>query len=262
MTGPTTPPLRLTKAELDALPLYAAVLCVDQKYRRVYLALKVGNPPGTGGHTWRTTDYSTIPDSGRLAADYALLLDPGLTAVLLMGFAQDAALAATSTKADALTEPDQASNVVHVRREPDVVHSRHHAPRDIPSPSVGPATTPALARADATYRAHRVVVDEDGAAPSCAGCEFVTPLAADGQWDHPAFHRHRIAATVYAALRDPDDPDALAREYVARLAHESWDTGCQRVCFHATWDDMTELDRNVVRAQLAAMTSTVLGRSS
>lgn len=64
---------------------------------------------------------------------------------------------------------------------------------------------------------------------------------------------------VSAALHDPDDPDALAREYVARLAHESWETGCQRVCFHATWDDMDELERNTIRAQLDAMTTVVLG---
>ncbi|NMF27934.1 hypothetical protein [Cellulosimicrobium aquatile] len=147
MTGPTPPPLRLTKAELDALPLYAAVLCVDQKYRRVYLALKVGNPPGTGGHTWRTTDYSTIPDSGRLAADYAVLLDPGLTALVLMGFAQDAALARAAVKAEALIETDQVTNVVHARHEPVVGHSRHDTPRDVPSSAGRPATSSALARA-------------------------------------------------------------------------------------------------------------------
>lgn len=141
MTGPTPAPLRLTKAELDALPLYAAVLCVDQKYRRVYLALKVGNPPGTGGHTWRTTDYSTIPDSGRLAADYAVLLDPGLTALVLMGFAQDAALARAAVKAEALIETDQVTNVVHARHELVVGYSRHRAPRDIPSSLGGPAPT-------------------------------------------------------------------------------------------------------------------------
>lgn len=145
MTSPTTLH-RLTKAELDALPLYAAVLCVDQKYRRVYLALKVGNPPGTGGHTWRTTDYTTIPDSGRLAADYAVLLDPGLTALVLMGFAQDATLARAAVKAEALTGTDQVANVVHARHAPDVVHSRHEAPRDIPSSENGPATTLALSR--------------------------------------------------------------------------------------------------------------------
>ncbi|SDG20135.1 hypothetical protein SAMN04487781_3991 [Cellulosimicrobium cellulans] len=128
MTGPTTPH-RLTKAELDALPLYAAVLCVHQKYQRVYLALKVGTPPGTGGHTWRTTDYSTIPDSGRLAADYAVLLDPGLTALLLMGLTQHAVLAADPAKAGALTASDQVSDVVHARHEQDVVHSRHDAQR-------------------------------------------------------------------------------------------------------------------------------------
>lgn len=66
-------------------------------------------------------------------------------------------------------------------------------------------------------------------------------------------------AVVGAALHDPDDPDALAREYVARMAHESWATGCQRVCFHAAWDDMDELERNVVRAQLDAMSAVVLG---
>ncbi len=231
MTGPTTLH-RLTKAELDALPLYAAVLCVDQKYRRVYLALKVGNPPGTGGHTWRTTDYSTIPDSGRLAADYAVLLDPGLTALVLMGFAQDAALAAASVKAGALTETDQASDVVHARHEPVVGHSRHDAPRDIPSSAGGPATTPALARAI------EVLIDRSDA------------------YDPDELVARKV---VSAALHDPDDPDALARGYVARLAHESWETGCQRVCFHAAWDDMTELDRNVIRAQFDAMRTVILG---
>lgn len=139
MTGSTTPH-RLTKAELDALPLYAAVLCVDQKYQRVYLALKVGTPQGAGGHTWRTTDYATIPDSGRLAGHYAVLLDPGLTALLLMGFAPDAALAARPVKAEALTEADQVSDVVHVRHESGVGHSRHGAPQDIPSSGAHPLT--------------------------------------------------------------------------------------------------------------------------
>lgn len=241
MTGPTTLH-RLTKAELDALPLYAAVLCVDQKYRRVYLALKVGNPPGTGGHTWRTTDYSTVPDSGRLAADYAVLLDPGLTALVLMGFAQDAALAAASVKAGALTETDQASDVVHARHEPVVGDSRHDAPQDIPSSAGGPAATPALARAAEKFE--RLDRRLGLLYPEHLDDETVSEVS---------------AAIVSAALQDPDDPDALAREYVARLAHESWDTGCQRVCFHAAWDDMTELDRNVIRAQFDAMSTVILG---
>lgn len=66
-------------------------------------------------------------------------------------------------------------------------------------------------------------------------------------------------AVVSAALHDPSDPDKLAREYVARMAHESWATGCQRVCFHAVWDDMDELARNTIRAQLDAMSAVVLG---
>lgn len=234
MTNPTTPH-RLTKAELDALPPYAAVLCVDQKYQRVYLALKVGTPQRSGGHTWRTTDYTTIPDSGRLAGHYAVLLDPGLTALLLMGFIQAAALAAQPLKAEALTASDQVSDVVHARHEPDVVHSRHDTLRDMPSSAGGPATTPAMARATDALIDRSDAYDPD-------------QLVA--------------RAVVSAALHDPADPDALAREYVARLAHESWDTGCQRVCFHATWDDMTELDRNVIRAQLDAMTAAILGRSS
>lgn len=239
MTGPTTLH-RLTKAELDALPLYAAVLCVDQKYRRVYLALKVGNPPGTGGHTWRTTDYSTVPDSGRLAADYAVLLDPGLTALVLMGLAQDAALAAASVRAGALTETDQASDVVHARHEPVVGHSRHDAPRDIPSSAGGPATTPALARATEEFER---LDDRHG---------LLYP-------EHAELVPEVTKRLVSVALHDTDDPDALSREYVARLAHESWDTGCQRVCFHAAWDDMTELDRNVIRAQFDAMRTVILG---
>lgn len=228
MTGPTTPH-RLTKAELDALPLYAAVLCVDQKYQRVYLALKVGTPQRSGGHTWRTTDYTTIPDSGRLAGHYAVLLDPGLAALVLMGLAQHGALAAAS---------DQASNVVHARHEPDVVHSRHDAPRDIPSSAGGPATTPALARATEAVSA---------------------PIPDINRMSHVEIRQWLARAAVSAALHDTDDPDALAREYVARLAHESWETGCQRVCFHAAWDDMTELDRNVIRAQFDVMRTVILG---
>ncbi|MFD6029812.1 hypothetical protein ACFWE5_03805 [Cellulosimicrobium funkei] len=158
MTNPTTPH-RLTKAELDALPLYAAVLCVDQKYQRVYLALKVGTPQRSGGHTWRTTDYTTIPDSGRLAGHYAVLLDPGLTALVLMGFVQDAALAAASVKAGDLTGADQVSDVVHARHAPDVVHSRHDAPRDIPSSPSGPAMAPSLARADEAGAESRALRD-------------------------------------------------------------------------------------------------------
>lgn len=182
MTGPTAPH-RLTKAELDALPLYAAVLCVDE-YRHVYLALKVGTPQGSGGHTWRTTDYATIPGSGRLAGDNAVLLDRGLTALVLMGFAQDAARAATPVQADALTGTDQASDVVHARHEPVVGHSRHDAPRDIPSSARGPATTPAMARAT----------------------EEVKTL-----WLHEEVDLAAVArAALSAALSDPDD-DVIAR---------------------------------------------------
>ncbi len=142
MTGATTPH-RLTKAELDALPLYAVVLCVD-RFRRVYLALKVGTPQGAGGHTWRTTNYSTMPDSSRLAWDYAVLLDSGASAPVLMELVGDAARPATPVKARALTKADQVSDVVNARHAPDVVHSRHNAPRDIPSSRNGPATTLAL----------------------------------------------------------------------------------------------------------------------
>lgn len=74
--------------------------------------------------------------------------------------------------------------------------------------------------------------------------------------------RTRAHAIVSAALHDPADPDWLAREYVARLAHESWDTGCQRVCFHAAWDDMAEPDRNVIRAQVDAVRAAILGSPS
>ncbi len=67
----------------------------------------------------------------------------------------------------------------------------------------------------------------------------------------------QTAAT--AALRDSDDPDALPREYVARLARESRKTRCARVCWHAKWDDLAEPDRDVIRAQIDAMTAAVLG---
>jgi len=85
---------------------------------------------------------------------------------------------------------------------------------------------------------------------------------------HPLTESYILAARsgvdiVLNGLYGPDDPDALAREYVARLAHESWDTGCQRVCFHAAWDDMAEPDRNVIRAQVdAARAAIVAGLSS
>jgi hypothetical protein len=189
MTGPTTPH-RLTKAELDALSLYAAVLCVDQQYRRVYLALKVGTTPGTGGHTWRTSDYSTIPDSGRLAADYAVLLDSGLTALLLMGFAQDAALPAEPVKAEALTASDQVSDVVHARHEPVVGHSRHDAPRDIPSSLGGPGPTSSTVA--------RVVAAMETAPTGPAAHDVPVSVFA--------------ATLVVAALADPDDRLAAAVE--------------------------------------------------
>ena len=188
-----TRPATLTKDELDALPLYAAVLCVDE-YRHVYLALKVGTPQGSGGHTWRTTDYTTIPGSGRLAGDNAVLLDRGLTALVLMGFAQDAARAATPVQADALTGTDQVPDVVHARHAPVVGHSRHGAPRDIPSSVRGPATTPAMARAT----------------------EEVKTL-----WLHEEVDLASVArAALSAALSDPDD--LIARAIDAAIdAHDT-----------------------------------------
>ena len=69
--------------------------------------------------------------------------------------------------------------------------------------------TPALARATEEFRKHRAKFSEDDTPPSCTGCDFVTPFDADGEWNHPAFHAHRIAATVSAALHDPDG--SLAR---------------------------------------------------
>lgn len=75
MTGPTTSTRTLTSAELDALPVGAAVRCTTD-YGRVVLALKVGVPQGSGGHIWRTTEYSTHPGSFAIAQANAVLLEP------------------------------------------------------------------------------------------------------------------------------------------------------------------------------------------
>ncbi|WP_194521950.1 hypothetical protein [Cellulosimicrobium sp. JZ28] len=66
----------LTSAELDALPVGAAVRCTTD-YGRVVLALKVGVPQGSGGHIWRTTEYSTHPGSFAIAQANAVRLEPG-----------------------------------------------------------------------------------------------------------------------------------------------------------------------------------------
>jgi hypothetical protein len=75
--------------------------------------------------------------------------------------------------------------------------------------------------------------------------------------------RFDIVDTVLrAALTDPDDPDWLAREYVARLARESRETSCKRVCWHDEWLTMPDGSRDLVRAQVDAMRAAILGGAS
>jgi hypothetical protein len=66
--------MTLTTTQLDALPVGAAVRCTT-KHGRVVLALKVGIPQGSGGHIWRTTEYSTLPSSFAIAQANAVPLD-------------------------------------------------------------------------------------------------------------------------------------------------------------------------------------------
>lgn len=100
---------------------------------------------------------------------------------------------------------------VGTRQSSEVVgHSRHNAPRDIPSSGGGPGTTPALARAIEAYRAHRMLVADDGV--SCETCGCRPPLVGNSfRYDADAWMRHRMHATVSAALHDPDEPAWLHR---------------------------------------------------
>lgn len=174
MSGPTASPRTLTSAELDALPVGAAVRCTTERGLRVVVALKVGVPQGSGGHIWRTTEYSTVPGSFAIAQAGAVLLEPVQPGLPTAG---DQVAPAT------LTSTDQSSDVVHARDTANVGNGRHEASRDIPSSAAGPAMTPAMDRA----------------------AEEVKSL-----WLHEEVETVARAA-VSAALHDPDDPDALQR---------------------------------------------------
>lgn len=71
----TTTPHVLSAAELDALPLYAPVQCTTD-FGRPVLAMKIGTPQSSGGHTWRTTDGATFPDSFTISRANPILLVP------------------------------------------------------------------------------------------------------------------------------------------------------------------------------------------
>lgn len=70
----TTTPHVLSSAELDALPLYAPVLCTTD-FGRPVLAMKIGAQPN-GHSTWRTTDGTTFPGSFAISRANPVLLVP------------------------------------------------------------------------------------------------------------------------------------------------------------------------------------------
>lgn len=73
MTTTTTPHV-LSRAELDALPLYSPVQCTTD-FGRPVLAMKIGAQPN-GRSTWRTTDGATYPDSFTISRANPILLMP------------------------------------------------------------------------------------------------------------------------------------------------------------------------------------------
>ncbi len=205
MSSPTSSPRTLTYSELDALPVGAAVRCTTERGMRVVLALKVGVPQGSGGHIWRTTEYSTVPGSFAIAHADAVLLEPvepGHRAPDVQVDGDNPALAATTVQDDALTGAGQGVDVGNARHEPVVGQSRHDAPRDIPSSAGGPATTPALARATEAVSA---------------------PIPNINRLSHAEIRQWLARAAVSAALtNDADPPDDL----IARtLLEHRWDDG-------------------------------------